>query len=122
MKKLFLVGVFVFGLLSTSFANTSADTNNANACAEMNTSDLDGWENLGKTTATAYSSHLFGDNYVFSKYEGTLYVKIIASQVLYKFVYQYKEYSVVTSRPGTGTGNVIINNERCYITLPSINV
>ena len=112
MKKLFLVGVFVFGLLSTSFANTSADTNNANACAEMNTPDLDGWENLGKTTATAYSNY--------SKYEGTLYVKIIASQVLYKFVYQYKEYSIVIN--GRNSGHVTINNEVCYITLPFTNV
>ena len=119
MKKLFLIGVFAFGLIFVSFANSAANMNEANVSVENCTYDNDGWENVGKATATATISHRVGDSYVFSTYEGILYVKIIASKVLYKFVYQGREYSVAIMNDSYGEAT--INDEACWIRLPFVD-
>ncbi|MCH5173761.1 MAG: hypothetical protein J1D85_06085 [Bacteroidales bacterium] len=125
MKKIFLIGVFALGLISVSFANSAANMNEANVSVENGASDNDGWENLGKATATSYTGHWDGDSYVRNEYQGILYVKIIASKVLYKFVYEGNEYSVVIHSKSGGAlnyGYVTIYNEKCSIPIPFADV
>ena len=120
MKKLFLIGVFAFGLLSVPFSNANANINETYVYTESDILDNDGWENVGKAIAEAW--HGPAENKP-KYYEGTLYVKIIASKVLFKFVCLGKEYNVhsMGGNPGNYHGFVTFGLTEYKINLPFID-
>ena len=130
MKKLFLIGLFAFALLSVSPADAAANANAAEICAENSISDNDGWEKLG--VATARGVEEIHEDMCF---EGDLYVKIIENKLFYRFVYQGKGYIVSNikkfndknsnlAKRGvvriSGRGRLTINNIDCKIDLPIV--
>lgn len=133
MKKLFLIGIFAFAILSVSPAEAAANANAAEICAENSISDNDGWEKLGVATARGVDE--IHEDMCF---EGDLYVKIIENKVFYRFVYQGKGYIVsnikkfndknsnlanLANRGGvriSGRGRLTINNIDCKIDLPIV--
>ena len=129
MKKLFLIGLFAFAILSVSPAEAAANANAAEICAENSISDNDGWEKLGVATARGVDE--IHEDMCF---EGDLYVKIIENKVFYRFVYQGKGYIVSIiwkfndknfnfAKRGvriSGRGRLTINNIDCKIDLPIV--
>ena len=130
MKKLFLIGILAFALLSVSPADAAVNANEAEIYAGDNISVNDGWENLGVATAKGIAE-IHED----MRFEGNLYVKIIENRVFYRFVYQGKEYIVSNiwkfnnknsnfAKRGrvsiSGRGRLTIDNIDCKIDLPVV--
>ena len=133
MKKLFLIGLFAFAILSVSPADAAVNANESDIYAGDNISDNDGWEKLGVATARCVDE-IHKD----MCFEGDLYVKIIENKVFYRFVYQGKGYIVSNikkfndknsnlanlAKRGvvriSGRGRLTINNIDCKIDLPIV--
>lgn len=81
-KKVFLATAILFG-------SPAGLLNNQTAVAQTQQTN-DGWESLGKVTASLYNKRPI--EYIV----GELFVKVIADKVIYQFRYRGERYSVTT--------------------------